>query len=49
MRAIKHTHVGYKLIADIIGLLSRDNRIYAASLRHEQAILHLYTPYSAIL
>ena len=40
--------VSPKLIAITVGLLSHNNRIYMASLRQKQAILHLYGPYTAI-
>ncbi len=49
MQAVRHTYVGYKLIAIKMGLLSHDSRIYTDSLQQKQAILRLSDPYSAIL
>lgn len=39
---IQPAHVGYKLIAVKVGLLSHDYRIYMASLQQKQAVLCLY-------
>ena len=49
MQAVRHTYVGYKLIAIQVGLLSHDGRIYMDSLLQKQAIIRLSDPYSAIL
>ena len=49
MQAVRHTHVGYKLIAIQVGLLSHDGRIYMDSLLQKQAIIRLSDTYSAIL
>ena len=49
MQAVRHTDVGYKLIAVKVELLSHSGRIYMDSLQQKQAILRLSDLYSAIL
>lgn len=49
MQAVRHTDVGYKLIAVNVELLSHTGRTYTDSLQQKQAILRLSAPYSAIL
>jgi hypothetical protein len=49
MQAVRHTDVGYKLIAIKVGLLSHTSWIYIDSLQQKQAILRLFEPYLAIL
>ena len=49
MQAVRHTDVGYKLIAVKVELLSHSGRIYIDSLQQKQAILSLSDLYSAIL
>ena len=48
MQAVRHTDVGYKLIAVKVELLSHSGRIYMDSLQQKQAILCLSNPYLAI-
>lgn len=49
MQAVRHTDVGYKLIAIKVGLLSHTSWIYIDSLQQKQAILRLFEPCLAIL
>ena len=48
MYTVRHTYVGYKLIAIKVGLLST-GRIYTDSLQQKQTILRLSDLYSTIL
>ena len=48
MQTVRHTYVGYKLIAIKVGLLST-GRIYTDSLQQKQTILRLSDLYSTIL
>ena len=49
MQAVRHTDVGYKLIAVNVELLSHSGRIYMDKKKKKQAILSLSDLYSAIL
>ena len=49
MQTVRHTYVGYKLIAIKVGLLSHTGRIYTDSLQQKQTILRLSDLYSTIL
>jgi len=49
MRAVRYTHVGYKLTAIKVGLLSHNGWIYTDSLQQKQVVLRLSDPYLVIL